>query len=50
MPQLNSTGAPLGTTVLDFEVKSGRIIVEVTTEILGVAMLKMSQFDLLDIQ
>ena len=49
MPQLNSTVAPLGTAVLNFEVKSGRITAEVMAEIEGISMPKMGQSDLLDV-
>jgi hypothetical protein len=41
MPQLTSIIAPLGTAVLDFKVKSGRIIAEPATGIPRIAMPKM---------
>ena len=51
MPHLTSASAfaPSRTTILNFEVPRGCKIAEVTVEILGFAVSKMGQSDLLDI-
>jgi hypothetical protein len=49
MLQLTSTFAPLGTAVLNFKVKSNRIIAKVAVEILWVTMSKMGVSDLFNI-